>query len=95
MSTVMGFSLGCMSEEPQPRRRRIDRSMIGAPTNFVHAGHIGTGDTSQLSQVKDQMSSKGDTNTAAVETTSTVVSNALSLEDAQKQFGAKPVTASS
>lgn len=28
------------------RRRRIDRSMIGQPTNFVHTGHIGSGDVS-------------------------------------------------
>ncbi|EGD74794.1 CDC42 small effector protein 2 [Salpingoeca rosetta] len=101
MSAVMGFSFpwGCMSEEPQPQRRRIDRSMIGAPTNFVHAGHIGSGDSPQMGQVKEQMSSKGDaqatpsaptsTDTSAEESTSSVIANALSLEEAQKQFGAK------
>lgn len=26
------------------RRRRIDRSMIGEPMNFVHLTHIGSGD---------------------------------------------------
>ncbi|KPP71647.1 hypothetical protein Z043_109417, partial [Scleropages formosus] len=26
------------------RRRRIDRSMIGEPTNFVHTTHVGSGD---------------------------------------------------
>ncbi|KAF7250584.1 CDC42 small effector protein 2-A [Varanus komodoensis] len=26
------------------RRRRIDRSMIGEPTNFVHTAHVGSGD---------------------------------------------------
>ncbi|NXY91839.1 C42S2 protein, partial [Alcedo cyanopectus] len=29
---------------PQKRRRRIDRSMIGEPTNFVHTAHVGSGD---------------------------------------------------
>ncbi len=28
----------------QKRRRRIDRSMIGEPTNFVHTTHVGSGD---------------------------------------------------
>uniref|UniRef100_A0A8C3PHR4 CRIB domain-containing protein n=1 Tax=Calidris pygmaea TaxID=425635 RepID=A0A8C3PHR4_9CHAR len=28
----------------QKRRRRIDRSMIGEPTNFVHTAHVGSGD---------------------------------------------------
>ncbi|KAI4888561.1 hypothetical protein NFI96_014849 [Prochilodus magdalenae] len=35
----------CVAEQPQPkRRRRIDRSMIGEPTNFVHMTHVGSGD---------------------------------------------------
>ncbi|KAI5097876.1 CDC42 small effector protein 2, partial [Silurus meridionalis] len=35
----------CIAEQPQPkRRRRIDRSMIGEPTNFVHMTHVGSGD---------------------------------------------------
>ncbi|XP_010293667.1 PREDICTED: CDC42 small effector protein 1, partial [Phaethon lepturus] len=31
----------CVVEKPQPkkRRRRIDRSMIGEPMNFVHLTH--------------------------------------------------------
>ncbi|KAK4815515.1 hypothetical protein QYF61_003073, partial [Mycteria americana] len=33
--------LGSFSEK---RRRRIDRSMIGEPTNFVHTAHVGSGD---------------------------------------------------
>ncbi|KAK7086660.1 hypothetical protein SK128_022212, partial [Halocaridina rubra] len=45
------------------RRRRIDRSMIGEPTNFVHTGHIGSGDmqmgNNQLEQLQSQMKSKG------------------------------------
>lgn len=37
----MGFVFGgCF----QKRRRRIDRSMIGEPTNFVHTTHVGSGD---------------------------------------------------
>ncbi|NXF98685.1 C42S2 protein, partial [Eubucco bourcierii] len=28
----------------QKRRRRIDRSMIGEPTTFVHTAHVGSGD---------------------------------------------------
>lgn len=28
----------------QKRRRRIDRTMIGEPTNFVHTTHVGSGD---------------------------------------------------
>ncbi|XP_032809593.2 CDC42 small effector protein 2-like isoform X2 [Petromyzon marinus] len=40
------ISLGCcVAEQPQPtRRRRIDRSMIGEPTNFVHTTHVGSGE---------------------------------------------------
>uniref|UniRef100_A0A8D0GEU9 CDC42 small effector 1 n=1 Tax=Sphenodon punctatus TaxID=8508 RepID=A0A8D0GEU9_SPHPU len=36
----------CVVEKPQPkrRRRRIDRTMIGEPMNFVHLTHIGSGD---------------------------------------------------
>ncbi|KAA0201736.1 hypothetical protein HAZT_HAZT002015 [Hyalella azteca] len=45
------------------RRRRIDPSMIGAPTNFVHTAHIGSDDVgvpgSQLVQLQQQMKSKG------------------------------------
>ena len=31
----------------QRKRRRIDRTMIGLPTNFVHTGHIGAGDVAE------------------------------------------------
>uniref|UniRef100_A0A8D0KNA2 CDC42 small effector 1 n=1 Tax=Salvator merianae TaxID=96440 RepID=A0A8D0KNA2_SALMN len=36
----------CVVEKPQPKkkRRRIDRTMIGEPMNFVHLTHIGSGD---------------------------------------------------
>ncbi|KAJ8669290.1 hypothetical protein QAD02_000549 [Eretmocerus hayati] len=47
----------------QPQRLRIDRSMIGAPTNFQHTGHIGTGDldmaSARLNAVQAQMQGKG------------------------------------
>lgn len=56
----------CWNEQPQPkRRRRIDRSMIGEPTNFRHTGHIGSGDMHtngdnvHLTAIQNQMRSKG------------------------------------
>ncbi|XP_069958077.1 CDC42 small effector protein 2-A [Cherax quadricarinatus] len=54
----------CITQQPpQRRRRRIDRSMIGEPTNFVHTGHIGSSDVqmgnNQLAQLQSQMKSKG------------------------------------
>uniref|UniRef100_A0A8C9RWL5 CRIB domain-containing protein n=1 Tax=Scleropages formosus TaxID=113540 RepID=A0A8C9RWL5_SCLFO len=53
----------CIAEQPQPkRRRRIDRSMIGEPTNFVHTTHVGSGDVTlgfSVNGVQDQMKSKG------------------------------------
>lgn len=45
------------------RLRRIDRSMIGSPTNFVHTAHIGSGDvemsSNHLNALQVQMQSKG------------------------------------
>ncbi|KAK9959240.1 hypothetical protein ABG768_011305 [Culter alburnus] len=52
----------CVAEQPQPkRRRRIDRSMIGEPTNFVHMTHVGSGDMGMpaVNSVQAQMKSKG------------------------------------
>ncbi|KAG7164866.1 CDC42 small effector protein 2-A-like [Homarus americanus] len=54
----------CITQQPpQRRRRRIDRTMIGEPTNFVHTGHIGSSDVqmgnNQLVQLQSQMKSKG------------------------------------
>ncbi|KFV16321.1 CDC42 small effector protein 2, partial [Tauraco erythrolophus] len=40
------------------RRRRIDRSMIGEPTNFVHTAHVGSGDLFS-GMNSNQMQSKG------------------------------------
>ncbi|XP_013420115.1 CDC42 small effector protein 2 [Lingula anatina] len=65
MSDVLVCFRCCVAEQPQPkRRRRIDRSMIGLPTNFQHTGHIGSGDVSNFSSpgvnsIQGQMSSKG------------------------------------
>ncbi|NWQ84568.1 C42S1 protein, partial [Columbina picui] len=46
------------------RRRRIDRSMIGEPMNFVHLTHIGSGDMAAgedlpMSGAVQEMRSKG------------------------------------
>uniref|UniRef100_A0A8V0Y6B0 CDC42 small effector 2 n=1 Tax=Gallus gallus TaxID=9031 RepID=A0A8V0Y6B0_CHICK len=45
------------------RRRRIDRNMIGEPTNFVHTAHVGSGDLfsgmNSVSSIQNQMQSKG------------------------------------
>lgn len=42
---------------------KIDRSMIGSPTNFVHTSHIGSTDvelsTRSLHEIQKQMESKG------------------------------------
>ncbi|XP_003382770.1 PREDICTED: CDC42 small effector protein 2-like [Amphimedon queenslandica] len=62
----MGDSWSCISclgveEAPPPRRKKIDRSMIGLPQNFQHTGHIGSSDfgSSDISSVQSQMQSKG------------------------------------
>lgn len=34
----------CAAEDVGPPRRKIDRSMIGNPTNFRHTAHVGTTD---------------------------------------------------
>lgn len=65
---VQWFS--CCFHQPQsPARRRghqrlrIDRSMIGVPTNFQHTGHIGSNDvelsSSHLKSIQNQMQGKG------------------------------------
>ncbi|OWR45103.1 CDC42 small effector 2 protein [Danaus plexippus plexippus] len=49
--------------QAQRTRRRIDRSMIGEPTNFQHTGHIGSSEvempSSLLHSIQNQMQSKG------------------------------------
>lgn len=53
----------CCVTQPQKRRHRIDRSMIGHPTNFQHTGHVGSGDiempNDHLRALQNQMRSKG------------------------------------
>ncbi|XP_014206739.1 CDC42 small effector protein homolog [Copidosoma floridanum] len=50
-------------QRPQPRLRIIDRSTIGAPTNFQHTGHIGSGDlnmaSAHIKAIQNQMQGKG------------------------------------
>ncbi|CAI9739247.1 Hypothetical predicted protein [Octopus vulgaris] len=67
----------CFTVQPQPqkrRRRKIDASMIGLPTNFQHTGHVGSGEVGNrsfdiseeeenrkhLTCIQYQMSSKGE-----------------------------------
>ncbi|MED6250984.1 hypothetical protein ATANTOWER_018172 [Ataeniobius toweri] len=55
----------CVVAKPPPKkkRRKIDRSMIGEPTNFIHLTHIGSGEMGDGLQpsgsVQEQMRSKG------------------------------------
>ncbi|XP_029370823.1 CDC42 small effector protein 1 [Echeneis naucrates] len=55
----------CVVAKPPPKkkRRKIDRSMIGEPTNFIHLTHIGSGEMADGLQpsgsVQEQMRSKG------------------------------------
>jgi len=54
----------CLGQRPQQQgtRGRIDRSMIGYPTDFKHTGHIGAGDmcnATHLNSIEGQMRSKG------------------------------------
>ncbi|XP_064416634.1 CDC42 small effector protein 1 [Latimeria chalumnae] len=56
----------CVVEKshPKKKRRRIDRTMIGEPMNFMHLTHIGSGDManegfSKMGSVQEQMKSKG------------------------------------
>jgi len=62
------FSCCVLRERTQQGKRhvtrvRIDRSMIGAPTNFKHTGHIGSSDVEmgslRLNAIHGQMQSKG------------------------------------
>ncbi|XP_065187971.1 CDC42 small effector protein 2-like [Sycon ciliatum] len=63
--SFLGTICPCLkAEEPPPRRKKIDRAMIGEPSNFVHTGHIGSGDmgggaSSALSEIQQRMESKG------------------------------------
>ncbi|XP_063980040.1 CDC42 small effector protein homolog isoform X1 [Diachasmimorpha longicaudata] len=55
---------GGSNKRQRPQHRlRIDRSMIGAPTNFRHTSHIGSGDLdmsrAHLNAIQTQMQGKG------------------------------------
>ncbi|KAK7898290.1 hypothetical protein WMY93_019143 [Mugilogobius chulae] len=51
------------SERGEEEERRIDRSMIGEPTNFIHLTHIGSGDAAEniqpMGSVQDQIRTSG------------------------------------
>lgn len=86
---------GSCFKEPEPKRPKIDRSMIGDPTNFQHTGHIGSGDMgalgSQLPSVEQQMKSKGghiDTDDALPESASPSA-HALPITQAQETIGSQ------
>ncbi|XP_016428172.1 CDC42 small effector protein 1-like isoform X1 [Sinocyclocheilus rhinocerous] len=55
-------SLGLSFTSKKKKRRRIDRSMIGEPTNFIHLTHIGSGEMADGMQpsgpMQEQMRSK-------------------------------------
>ncbi|XP_023838850.1 CDC42 small effector protein 2 [Salvelinus sp. IW2-2015] len=77
----------CIAEQPQPkRRRRIDRSMIGEPTNFVHTSHVGSGDIfsgmNSVNSIQNQMQVKGGYGGEAMPCECAEVCN---LVDTQKQ----------
>eukprot|EP00041_Stephanoeca_diplocostata_P012816 m.215567 g.215567 ORF g.215567 m.215567 type:complete len:103 (-) comp19103_c0_seq2:1809-2117(-) len=63
----MPWACPCISGQPaetvQKKRPKIDRSMIGEPTNFQHTSHIGSTDMSTsamtLKDIGLQMNSKG------------------------------------
>lgn len=69
MNEIMVCFNCCVTQQPPRRRpRRIDRSMIGQPTDFRHTGHIGSADVGgseagseddQLNTIQTQMKSKG------------------------------------
>ncbi|KAH9420565.1 CDC42 small effector protein Spec2 [Dermatophagoides pteronyssinus] len=63
---IQCFTCGIVTNRPQPtRRRRIDRSMIGNPTNFRHTAHVGGGGdgsaemSNHIRTIQNQMASKG------------------------------------
>ncbi|XP_015781155.1 CDC42 small effector protein 2 [Tetranychus urticae] len=51
----------CVTQQTRSkRRRRIDRSMIGSPTNFKHTAHVGFGEmSSHIDDLQNQLASKG------------------------------------
>nr|XP_040570370.1 CDC42 small effector protein 2-A-like [Lepeophtheirus salmonis]ADD24369.1 CDC42 small effector protein 2-A [Lepeophtheirus salmonis]ADD38356.1 CDC42 small effector protein 2-A [Lepeophtheirus salmonis] len=65
---IQMFRCCATQEVPSSSRRRIDRSMIGNPTDFRHTAHIGTNDLDSQEEdphnrstdyLTHQMNSKG------------------------------------
>lgn len=76
--------MGLRASKPvPPRRPKIDRSMIGEPTNFQHTGHIGSGDMGAAGGMRAQMQSKGGHADGALPNGV----NAIPIQEAQRQFG--------
>lgn len=76
------FGGGAASTQTK-KKPRIDKSMIGEPTNFEHTGHIGSSDMGQMSSVSAQMQSKGGhTGETAAPPAASPVSNALPIKEA-------------
>ncbi|CAG7818078.1 unnamed protein product [Allacma fusca] len=61
-SDFLQWFVCCVPTPPPNQRRKIDRSMIGNPTDFRHTGHLGTDDLldkpGHVSLLQAQMSSK-------------------------------------
>eukprot|EP00051_Salpingoeca_urceolata_P003599 m.59030 g.59030 ORF g.59030 m.59030 type:complete len:98 (-) comp12927_c0_seq1:408-701(-) len=92
MGLQLPWNCACISGDDEPQRRsKIDRSMIGQPTNFQHTGHIGSNDMGTsvtLTSVKTQMESKGGAgdNAAPTEAAATPGIRAISLEEARAKL---------
>lgn len=58
---IQCFTCGSVADRPSQTRRRIDRSMIGNPTNFRHTAHVGGTDdmSNHIRSLQNQMASKG------------------------------------
>eukprot|EP00039_Didymoeca_costata_P018630 m.334290 g.334290 ORF g.334290 m.334290 type:complete len:136 (+) comp17328_c0_seq1:411-818(+) len=89
----MVWGCPCMGEQPPPKRARpkIDRSMIGEPTNFQHTGHIGSGESSSLGtklpSIELQMKSKGghlESEQGSLPESASPANRAIPLQEAQE-----------
>ena len=77
--------MGCIAPEPEPTRPRIDRSMIGNPTNFIHTAHVGATDATQGIQtgLQSQMNSKGGANNQTLDLSIPHIRNATPISAPQ------------
>jgi len=71
------------------RRPRIDRSMIGNPTDFRHTAHIGSADflsmsTTTTNVLQRQMCSKGDYEAPSISVPHII--NARSLDEIRRKW---------